>query len=57
MKNYMVTAKIKLEVQASDKAEAKERAMEDLSGFMRHHSLADLMEVCEEKSRSKRGPK
>ena len=57
MKNYMVTAKIKLEVQASDKAEAKERAMEDLSGFMRHHSLADLMEVCEEKSRSKRGQK
>ena len=47
MKDYIVTAQIKLEVEASNEAEAKQMAMEDLSDFMRHNSLADLMEVRE----------
>jgi len=47
MKDYIVTAQIKLEVQARNEAEAKQITMEDLSDFMRHNSLADLMEVRE----------
>ncbi len=47
MKDYIVTAQIKLEVEASNEAEAKQIAMEDLSDFMRHNSLADLIEVRE----------
>ena len=47
MKDYIVTAQIKLEVQACNEAEAKQITMEDLSDFMRRNSLADLMEVRE----------
>jgi len=47
MKDYAVTVWIKLEVEARNEAEAKQVATEDLSDFMRHHSLADLMEVRE----------
>jgi len=57
MKDYVVTARIRLEVKARNKTEAKEMAMEDLSDFLRQNSFEDLMEVREETIRSKRGPK
>ena len=47
MKDYIIKAQIKLEVRAHNKDEAKEMAVEDLSDFLRHHSLAELMEVWE----------
>lgn len=47
MKDYIVKANIKLEVKARNEDEAKEMAMEDLRDFLRHNSLADLMEVRE----------
>ena len=47
MKEYIVKAQIKLEVEARNEDEAKEIAMEDFSDFLRNYSLADLMEVRE----------
>ena len=47
MKDYIIKANIKLEVKARNEDEAKEMAMEDLRDFLRHHSLADLLEVLE----------
>jgi len=49
MKNYIVTAQIRLEVQAGNESEAKEIAMEDISDFLRYYSFADLMEIREKK--------
>lgn len=53
MADYMVTAQIRLEVEARNEAEAKQIAMEDISDFMRHNSFADLMKVQEKKTRGK----
>ncbi len=47
MKEYIVKAQIKLEVEARNEDEAKEIAMEDFSDFLRNYSLADIMEVRE----------
>ncbi len=54
MKDYLVTARIKLKVKAPNEAEAKQVAMEDLSDFMRHYSFADLMEVREKETKDKK---
>ncbi len=45
MANYVVTASVKLNVQANDEAEAKQKAMEELSDFLRHNSFDSLMKV------------
>ena len=49
MANYIVTASVKLNVQAKDEAEAKQKAMEELSDFLRHNSFDSLMKVKEKK--------
>ncbi len=54
MADYIVTAEIRLEVEAQDEAEAKQIVMEDISDFLRHNSFADLMKVHEKKTRDKR---
>ncbi len=54
MKEYIVKAQIKLEVEARNEDEAKMIAMEDFSDFMRHYSFADLMEVREKETKDKK---
>lgn len=53
MQDYVVTAQIRLEVEALNEDEAKQMAMEDLGDFIRHNSFADLMKVREKKLRTK----
>ncbi len=53
MVEYMVTAQIRLEVEAHNEAEAKQLAMEDISDFLRHNSFADLLKVQKKKTRGK----
>jgi len=54
MADYIVTAKIRLEIEADNESEAKQRAMEDISDFLRHNSFADLMKLQEKKTKDKR---
>jgi len=54
MADYIVTAQIRLEVEARNETEAKEMAMEDISDFLRRNSFADLMKVREKKTKDKR---
>jgi hypothetical protein len=45
MKTYIVKAKINLEVEADNEEAAKEQAAEELSDFLRYHSITELMGV------------
>ena len=54
MADYIVTAEIRLEVEAQDEAEAKQIVMEDISDFLIHNSFADLLKVQEKKTKDKR---
>lgn len=45
MTEYLVTAQIALEVEATDEDEAKDVAVEQLGDFLIHHNFADLMKV------------
>ncbi len=54
MADYIVTAEIRLEVEAQDEAEAKQIVMEDISNFLIHNGFADLLKVQEKKTKDKR---
>ena len=54
MADYIVTAKIRLETEAANESEAKQRAMENISDFLRLNSFADLMKLQEKKTKDKR---
>jgi hypothetical protein len=45
MENFRVSMQITLDVEALDEDEAKQKVIEDLSDFLRHHSLIELMKV------------
>lgn len=45
MTEYLVTAHISLEVEATDEDEAKDVAVEQLGDFLQHHNFSDLMKV------------
>ncbi len=45
MTEYLVTAHIVLDVEATDEDEAKNLAVEQLGDFLRHHNFTDLMKV------------